>query len=176
MTAAARRPSTRRDPARPGVAGITADDARAVAEGRMTIADLAGRVGVARQVASRRVARLRAAEGIEPPPTPEATPAPSGGPPVPIGERIEVDAVEVATSALLAAIVAGHREIAGPISPGGLRHAVGAVRDALAGLRELGVLAPVDAPAGELVVRQLTTDEEGALRAAANVPIGSDVE
>jgi hypothetical protein len=155
---------TRRNPALPGVCGITGEDLDALDQGRTTLQSIADRVGCSKQAVSRKVRAMRAASPTGPsvPITPTAAPIVSTGPSsIPTGP-VMIDAHQAAVSVNLGVLWRAAGILEGPdaLGPSAVKALAGAVASARAELALLGVLAPDDAEIPtELVVRVMTPEE-----------------
>ena len=161
------RTSKRRNPKLAGVAGITPEDLAALDAKRVTLQDLADHCGITKQAAAKRIKAMRLASTATTSPASIRTDAS-----IPAG-AVQVDPVEIATSACLGALVRAHAALIGPeqIGPSGLKALAIVISTATAELRQLGVLAldDVDTPT-ELVVRIMTDKEHDEIKRRAELP------
>ena len=172
----------RRDPGLAGVSGVTAEDLEALDAKRVTLLDIATRVGTSKQAVSRKIRGMRSTSATGPSTAPSATAAPPSstsptatptGPSIPAGS-IAVDPAEVAVSACLGLLVRAHTALISPdaIGPSGLKALAATVQAATAELRQLGILAApddADTALAVLTVRLMSDVEHDQAKAAAEL-------
>lgn len=155
--------SERRDPTKPGLAGLTADDWAALAEGRVSVGELAARVGVSPSAISRRRKR-RQAQASPAGGSPSLSPAAAGAG---VGPTSLPD---LAVSFAMWGVFRAHEALAGGgLGPAAVKSAVQAGVLALEELRRGGFLPDVEAADGqpvELRVVLMSDEEAAAIKAA----------
>jgi hypothetical protein len=177
--------TTRRDPGLAGVVGITADDLANLEAGRITMLDLASKLGVSKQAVSRRVSRMRSTSSTDASTPPSATAAPTSSTsptvtPLPAGasipaESIAVDPAEVAVSACLGLLMRSHILLAGgdQIGPSGLKALAATISTATAELRQLGIMSAADdedTALSTLSIRVMTDAEHDEIKHRVELP------
>lgn len=163
--------SARRDPTKPGIAGLTVEHVKALDERRITLADIARELGCSRQAVAKALKR-RTKPAVEKSaaspftvPEPRETASPAG----PVTPEIIADTLVGANLALLAVLSRETAKIAadptgylGPTSAKAIAQSLTLVRENLsaAGLvPESNSKLPT-----ELTIRVMTEEEEAAIR------------
>lgn len=160
--------TARRDPGLAGVVGITADDLASLEAGRITMLDLASKLGVSKQAVSRRVSRMRSTSSTDASTSPSST-----GPTIPAG-AVLIDPHRALVSANLGILsyVNATLESGTALGPSAFKAMAGAVASARAELTALGVLAaPDDAETPtEFVIRVMTDQEHEETKRRVELP------
>jgi hypothetical protein len=163
----------RRNPALPGVSGITADDLAALDAGRITLLDIGTRCGISKQGAAKRIKAMRAASPAATAPASTST----GSTSIPAG-AVLIDPAATAVSACLAILCRAVGLLEGPdqIGPTGLKGIASAVAVTTDQLRQLRVLTSDDDDKALTVLTVRTMTDEEHVETKRRVELPDDYE